>query len=58
MLAHAGSKAYRETFDLLYRREASQPNTIWQADHTPLDIWILDERGRPARPWLTVVIDD
>ena len=58
LLAHEGSKAYRETFDLLYRREASQPNTIWQADHTPLDIWILDERDHPARPWLTVVIDD
>jgi putative transposase len=37
-LAQEGSKAYRERFDLLYRREASQPNEIWQADHTPLDI--------------------
>jgi putative transposase len=57
-LAQEGSKAYRERFDLLYRREASRPNEIWQADHTPLDIWILDERGQPARPWLTSVIDD
>jgi putative transposase len=31
---------------------------MWQADHTPLDIWVLDERGRPARPWLTVILDD
>ena len=36
-LAHAGSKAYRTTFDLLYRREAQGPNDIWQADHT---LWI------------------
>jgi putative transposase len=50
--------AYRETFDLLYRREASRPNDLWQADHTPLDLWVLDEHRRPARPWLTVVLDD
>jgi putative transposase len=23
-----------------------------------LDIWIIDDRGQPARPWLTVIIDD
>jgi putative transposase len=58
ILAHDGAKAYREEFDLLYRREASCPNEIWQAYHTPLDIWVLDERGKPARPWLTAIIDD
>src|SRR4051794_262544 len=42
----------------IYRREASRPNEIWQADHTPLDIWIVDDRGQPARPWLTIIIDD
>jgi putative transposase len=57
-LAHEGRKAYKERFDLLYRREASRPNEIWQADHTPLDLWIVDHRGRPARPWLTVILDD
>jgi putative transposase len=58
MLAQEGSKVYRDRFDLLHRREASSPNEIWQADHTPLDIWIIDDRGQPARPWLTVIIDD
>ena len=58
MLAHEGSKAYRETFDMLHRREASQANAIWQADHTPLDIWLLDPAGQPARPWLTIIMDD
>src|SRR5215216_2127867 len=53
-----GSKVYADRFELLYRREASRSNEIWQADHTPLDLWVLDERGRAARPWFTVVLDD
>ena len=57
-LAHDGPKAYREAFDLLYRREAGRPNAIWQADHTPLDLWLLDEHGRAGRPWLTAIVDD
>jgi putative transposase len=57
-LAHEGRKAYKERFDLLYRREAARPNELWQADHTPLDLWILDDHGHPARPWLTVILDD
>jgi putative transposase len=57
-IAHEGSKAYREAFDLIHRREAERPNEIWQADHTLLDIWLLDERGKPCRPWLTSIIDD
>lgn len=58
MLAHQGTKAYADSFDLLYRREASHSNEMWQADHMLLDIWVLDEQGRPTRPWLTVVLDD
>jgi putative transposase len=57
-LAHDGPKGYADRFELLYRREASRPNELWQADRTPLDLWLLDERGPPARPWLTVVLDD
>jgi putative transposase len=58
MLAHDGPKKYADRFELVYRREARRPNELWQADHTPLDLWILDERGQPARPWLTIVLDD
>jgi putative transposase len=58
MLAHEGSKAYSESFDLVHRREASGPNAIWQADHAQLDILIVCEDGSTARPWLTAVIDD
>jgi putative transposase len=57
-LAHQGAAAYREEFDLLYRREATHSNAIWQADHSPLDVWLLDEAGKPAQPWLTVIEDD
>ena len=57
-LAHKGSKSYKQAFDLLHRQESERPNAIWQADHTLLDIWILDEKEQPVRPWLTVIIDD
>jgi putative transposase len=57
-LAQEGRKAYKERFDLLYRHAAAHPNERWQADHTPLDLWVVDERGQPARPWLTVILDD
>ena len=58
VLAHDGPVRYRERFELVYRREAERPNEIWQADHTQLDLLIVDERGRSARPWLTVIEDD
>lgn len=57
-LAHEGSAAYRDEFDLVYRFEAESPNVIWQADHSLLPIWLLDERGQPARPWLSIILDD
>ena len=57
-LARDGPKAYRERFDLVHRREALGPNEIWQADHTQLDLWVRDEHDRPARPWLTIILDD
>jgi putative transposase len=57
-LAHRGSKAYADTFDLVHRREASTSNAIWQADHTLLDILVLREGKEPAKPWLTTIIDD
>src|SRR6266567_1495718 len=56
--AHQGAAAYREEFDLLYRREATHANAMWQADHTPLDIMLLDEEGKPAKPYLTAIEDD
>jgi putative transposase len=57
-LAHEGSKAYREIFDLVYCREATRPNEMWQADHCLLDIWLLDDKGNAVRPWLSAILDD
>src|SRR5882672_2464574 len=57
-LAHEGSEAYRLAFDLLHRREAWASNEIWQADHTLLDLWVKQDTGPPARPWLSVNMDD
>jgi putative transposase len=57
-MAHEGTAAYSESFDLLHRREADGPNVIWQADHTELDILVKDEQGKPRKPWLTIVLDD
>jgi putative transposase len=57
-LAHEGSKAYSESFDLVHRREADAPNAIWQADHSELDILVKDTDGTARRPWLTIILDD
>ena len=57
-LAHRGDAGYRNDFDLVVRRESANANDLWQADHTQLDVMVLDESDRPARPWLTVILDD
>jgi putative transposase len=45
MLAHRGNKACGEGFDLVHRREALKPNSIWQIDHALLDIKLLRDDG-------------
>ncbi len=57
-LAHEGTKAYSDTFELVRRREADGSNAIWQADHTPLDILLVRSDRKIAKPWLTIVIND
>ncbi len=57
-LAHEGSKVYREEFDVIYRHEASDPNEMWQADHSLLPILVQGEQGKPVKPWLTIILDD
>jgi putative transposase len=57
-LAQDGPVAYRDKYELLWRHRAERPNAVWQADHTELDILIRAPNGQPARPWLTVVLDD
>ena len=57
-LAHRGPAGYRDEFELVFRRESLRPNDLWQADHTELDVMVLDEAGKAVRPWLTVILDD
>lgn len=57
-LAHEGAAAFRDKYELVHRHRADRPNATWQADHTQLDILILDANGKEARPWLTTVLDD
>lgn len=57
-LAHEGEAAFRDRFELVHRHRAERRNATWQADHTELDILILDANGKETRPWLTTVIDD
>lgn len=57
-LAQQGTAAYRDTYELAWRHRAERANMIWQADHTELDILVLDANLLPARPWLTTIMDD
>jgi len=57
-LAQDGPVDYRDTYELVWRHRAESPNDLWQADHTELDILIRAPGDQPARPWLTVVLDD
>jgi putative transposase len=57
-LAREGATGYRERYDVLYRREATRANRIWQADHCRLCIYVCDEKGERAKPWVTVILDD
>lgn len=57
-LAHDGPAVFRDRFELVYRRRATHPNDVWQADHTELDLVVLGPAGVPVRPWLTMILDD
>jgi putative transposase len=55
--AATDAAAYRDRHELVHRRDADAANAMWQADHTMLDILVIED-GKPVRPWLTVVMDD
>ena len=57
-LALEGPTSYRDKYELALRRQAERPNAMWQADHTLLDVLVVGTDGKPARPWLTTIIDD
>ncbi|GGF41593.1 DDE-type integrase/transposase/recombinase [Subtercola lobariae] len=53
-LATKGDTAYRDRFELVFRRNANRPNEQWQADHTLLDLAVLGKEQSAVRPWLTI----
>jgi len=57
-LGQEGAVAYREAFDLLFRREAMRANAIWQADHCQLRLYLKNEQGKAQMPLLTAIEDD
>src|SRR5699024_7342455 len=58
MLAHHGPVAYRDHFELVWRHRAERGSATWQADHTQVDILIVDANHQARRPWLTEIFDD
>lgn len=58
VLAQEGSRAYQEDYDLLFLHEVEQPNERWQADHCWLNIWLVNDQGKAARPYLTIILDE
>jgi len=57
-LAHEAECVFRDRYELVHRYRAESSNARWQADHTQLDIAILDANRTVVRPWLTTVLDD
>jgi len=57
-LALEGPASYRDKYELALRRQAHEPNAMWQSDHTMLDILIKGVDGKPVRPWMTTILDD
>ena len=49
-LAHHGPDAYRDRYELVLRRESVHLNDIWQADHTQLDVMVVNEKGSRPGP--------
>lgn len=39
------------------RKKPDLVNDVWFGDHHQFDVFVLDERGRPVRPWLTAWYD-
>ena len=58
VLAQKGVKEYQQQYDLIHRFNASSANELWQADHTLVDVQVLDHQNQLKQPWLTIIMDD
>lgn len=56
--ARYGRKAWEAGY--MMKGVRTKPDTVnegWFGDHHQFDVFVLDERGRPVRPWLTAWYD-
>lgn len=57
-LARRGVKAWKDDHMFMAVREKPQTvNEVWFGDHHQFDCFVLDETGKPVRPWLTAWYD-
>lgn len=57
-LARRGKKYFKDTYMLMGIREKPEVvNEVWFGDHHQFDCFVLDETGKPVRPWLTAWYD-
>jgi putative transposase len=42
---------------IVLRLESARRNELWLADHKQLDVWVIPPRGKPVKPWVTMIVD-
>lgn len=53
-----GKKAFNDSLPCMSRDYTSiDSNDIWFSDHHLCDVFVLDRKGRPVRPWVTAWTD-
>lgn len=53
-----GGKAWRDRYmTKIERKKPDMVNECWFGDHHRFDLFVLDERGKAVRPWLTAWYD-
>lgn len=58
VLSRQGKKAWKDAHMVMASREKPQEvNRVWFGDHHQFDAFVLDESGKPIRPWLTAWYD-
>lgn len=57
-LARRGQAAWKNDHMLMATREKpAEVNRVWFGDHHQLDAFVLDEKGKAVRPWMTAWYD-